>query len=562
MSILDDASLDDRARPIFDLAPAPPPTDRALQAALHLDDDPSPAMLEHFAVWLDRVEALAHAGLTPDEVLRVSLRALGGCFRVGAPPAQVLAQLFASPPGLAAARELCDALQARGIEALSFPLRAGAQAALVRLAADDALEARDLALFHLDHVDTALPAVAAALPTAKREAFAMACARRDDAPAAMRLAALLAARDAVDSPALAAMREELLVAARDAAARIEDEIDREEQTARVEEDAAAHAAPPVAPPRRPTERARQALDYLERGRAARRREAALGPLAEACWTDRAVAVDAPELATMAAWEGAGDARRRQIAEAVAAAVQGELTELRAFGANHIAVITIDGLPFCLVPGGEVSMGLSEAEEEAVRAVASARAGCPNHHERYTSLLDRLEVLRPVTQVRVGPLLAQQEPSRPVEPAEVTAWLEGARFRLPSEAEWEHLARGGAVGELTYVGPEVPDDDTWLPSVARKGLDLANDFGLWGFGFEPEVCADVWHPSHEGAAFDGAPRRGVGPRVVRGGAGQLYPFQATGEWHLLLSAMRTSQAAWQYAQALRRVIGVRIVAPSR
>ena len=265
---------------------------------------------------------------------------------------------------------------------------------------------------------------------------------------------------------------------------------------------------------------------------------------------------------MAAWGGAGDTRRRHIAEAVAAAVQGEFTELRSFGANRIAVITVDGLPFCLVPGGAVSMGFSEAEEHAVRAAASARAGGPNHHERYTSLLLRMEVLRPVTQVRVGPLLAQQEPSRPVEPAEVTTWLEGARFRLPSEAEWEHLARGGAVGELTYVGPEVPDDDAWLPNVARQGLERANDFGLWGFGFEPEVCADVWHPSHEGAALDGAPRRGLGPRVVRGGAGQLYPFQGTGEWHLLLSAVRSSQATWRYAQAIRRVIGVQIDAPSR
>lgn len=561
MSILDETSLDDRARPIFDMAPAPP-TDRALQAALHLDDDPSPAMLEHFAAWLDRVEALAGAGLAPDEILRVSLRALVECFRSGAPPAQVLAHLLASPPGLAAARDLCDALLARDLAALSFPLRAGAQAALERLAADDALETRDLALLHWDHVDTALPAVAAALPTAKREAFVRACARRDDAPASMRLAALLAARAAVDSPALVAIREELLVAARDEAARLEDEDDRAEQIARLEEDAAAHAAPPVAPPRRPTERARQSLAYLERGRAARRREAALGPLAEVCWSERVVAVDAPELATMAAWGGAGDTRRRHIAEAVAAAVQGEFTELRSFGANRIAVITVDGLPFCLVPGGAVSMGFSEAEEHAVRAAASARAGGPNHHERYTSLLLRREVLRPVTQVRVGPLLAQQEPSRPVEPAEVTTWLEGARFRLPSEAEWEHLARGGAVGELTYVGPEVPDDDAWLPNVARQGLERANDFGLWGFGFEPEVCADVWHPSHEGAALDGAPRRGLGPRVVRGGAGQLYPFQGTGEWHLLLSAVRSSQATWRYAQAIRRVIGVQIDAPSR
>ena len=60
-------------------------------------------------------------------------------------------------------------------------------------------------------------------------------------------------------------------AARDEATRIEDETDRAEGIARVEQDAAAHAAPPATPPVRPTERALQALAYLERGRAALRR---------------------------------------------------------------------------------------------------------------------------------------------------------------------------------------------------------------------------------------------------------------------------------------------------
>jgi hypothetical protein len=556
MSVLDDPTLDERARPILDAAPLPPPSDASLQAALRLDDGPSPAMLEGFASWLDRIAELERAGFGPEELLRIALRSLRNGFAMRSPPAQIFSHLFAIPGGVALARALCDELLTPDHAKLPYPVRAAAQTALARLAAADALDARYETLFDWEMALEVLPAIAAALPEAKREAFVIAHATNDDSTPTWMLEALLATRAAVDSPALAAIREKHIAAAREHVARIEDEVDRAEEEERLAELVEAHAAPPRPPVVRPSAQALDALAYVEQGRAAKRREAGLGPLAEAVWANRTISVDAPELATMDAWMAASEARQRQIADDVAAAVGGTVDGLDDFGANTIAVIMVAGLPYCLVPGGTVEMGFSPEEEAAVRAAAEAKAGCRNHFELYGSLFAQAESLRPLTLVHIGPLLAQQEPRETVEPAEVTALLEQDPFRLPSEAEWEYLARGGVAREPTYVGPEVPDDAAWLPSVGSAGVKLANDFGLWGFGFEPEVCADVWHGSHEGAATDGSPRRGVGPRVVRGGAGQLYPFQATGEWHLLLSAMRTNQKTWAYGQSVRMVISVK------
>ena len=74
---------------------------------------------------------------------------------------------------------------------------------------------------------------------------------------------------------------------------------------------------------------------------------------------------------------------------------------------------------------------------------------------------------------------------------------------------------------------------------------------------PELCADRWRPDYRGAPLDGAPVCGPGPRAVRGGAAMVHPWQACGEWQLLLTAMRSSQAAWEFFVALRPVIGLRV-----
>jgi sulfatase-modifying factor enzyme 1 len=545
MSILDDTSLDERAGAIVVAAHARLPSEASLRAAMMVLDEPWPAVLEAAARWIEIVDELAAAGLEPEQVLRVGLRACTRAYETHGPGPEILERLFVEASSVGVARALCEALLEKE-EAPGMQLRDAASVALANMSAAGAFEPRFERLFVLFAPTSVLRTTLEPLPIERREALVLAGAEpRNPRNACAILDALLSVRDLVDSPAVgAAMARALEVGRSDG------------EASRLEQELAGTRARRVMT--RPTERARESLEYWLEQRAQTRRAAAIGPLAERVWAERALRVGAPELGSMAAWTEAGDARRLAIAEAVVRAV-GEgfvLDGIERFGDHPIAVLARGEERFCLVPGGTVEMGFSPEEEAAVRAASELNADCENHYELYESLFDNLSSMRPLVRVHVGPLLASQGPGTVFEPAEATAELERSPFRLPSEAEWEYLARGGQPRELTYRGSEVPDDEDWFEETRDLGPKGANPFGLWGFGFRPEVCADVYHPTHEGAAADGSPRRGEGPRVVRGGAAQLYPWQATGEWQLLLSAMRSDHEVWKYGCALRPVIGIR------
>ncbi|BCL12398.1 formylglycine-generating enzyme family protein [Micromonospora sagamiensis] len=220
------------------------------------------------------------------------------------------------------------------------------------------------------------------------------------------------------------------------------------------------------------------------------------------------------------------------------------------------VHTMSGVVFREVPGGTFRMGLSDAELNAVRAIERSGGGEDTLEPFFASAGDA----QPVREVRVEPFLIARHP---LTVAQVRHWLpeyedfyadshsgtarleddlddllEALPFRLPSEAEWEYAARAGTT-TLTFHGDEKPGEDQLLDDFGDKERTAAgeNAFGLTAMGSAGEICADVWIPGFAGAPADARPRTGDGPRTVRGGAADLYPWQGCDEWLLLLSATR-------------------------
>ena len=230
-----------------------------------------------------------------------------------------------------------------------------------------------------------------------------------------------------------------------------------------------------------------------------------------------------------------------------------------------------GVVFRKVPGGTFRMGLSDEELDAVRAIE--RSG--GVEDTIAPFLANASVAQPVREVRVEPFLIARHPLTVTQvrhwlPAYEDAYAEtdtgAARladdlddllellpFRLPSEAQWEYAARAGTT-TLTFRGNGKPGEELLLDDFGDETRTAAteNAFGIAAMGSASELCADGWIPRYADAPTDARPRTGDGPRTVRGGAADLYPWQGCDEWLLLLCAARDEQAD---------LTAVRPVAPS-
>ena len=106
-------------------------------------------------------------------------------------------------------------------------------------------------------------------------------------------------------------------------------------------------------------------------------------------------------------------------------------------------------------------------------------------------------------------------------------LTGHDYRLPTEAEWEYVARAGSTSKYPWGDNISANQVTCVACGDKKpksedvGQFPANEFGLFDVtGGVWEWVADCWHPGYSGAPSDASAWINVGDcnlRMLRGGS---------------------------------------------
>ncbi|MGC1520174.1 MAG: SUMF1/EgtB/PvdO family nonheme iron enzyme, partial [Steroidobacteraceae bacterium] len=193
----------------------------------------------------------------------------------------------------------------------------------------------------------------------------------------------------------------------------------------------------------------------------------------------------------------------------------------------------DAPRLAIIPAGSFTMGSgANADEQPAHTVTIARPFAVTINEVSFSDFERY--------CRQGGKSCPAQPwageSRPVvqvswqDANDYAKWLSqatGQHYRLPTEAEWEYMARAGSKGDFwadapldasqarfdtgSSAPPTTPADETMEVSANNwKVKHVAGNVREW--------VSDMWFENYNGAPTDGSARAGSGPlRVVRGGS---------------------------------------------
>jgi formylglycine-generating enzyme required for sulfatase activity len=187
----------------------------------------------------------------------------------------------------------------------------------------------------------------------------------------------------------------------------------------------------------------------------------------------------------------------------------------------------------IIPAGSFTMGSSaNADEQPAHLVTIARPFAVTINE--VSFADYERYCRQAG--KSCPTQPWPGESRPVvqvswqDANDYAKWLSqvtGQHYRLPTEAEWEYMARAGSKGDFwtdapldasqarfnsdSSAPPTTPAEDTMEVSAnSWKVKHVAGNVREW--------VSDMWFENYNGAPADGSARLGSGPlRVVRGGS---------------------------------------------
>jgi formylglycine-generating enzyme required for sulfatase activity len=217
----------------------------------------------------------------------------------------------------------------------------------------------------------------------------------------------------------------------------------------------------------------------------------------------------------------------------------------------------DGYVYALVPGGEFEMGIHPREWKEVQSLDSQGAlqgapevlgwAVPVHRVHVKPFLCgvlpllRSEAERHVRNWERGSRPHYEGPLAPamLSSAEAAEVLAAKSSRLPSEAEFEFVARSGGDGRW-IVKPESQWQCARLDALLAQPVpdeSMANGVGIAGLEFG-EWVADAWHDSYDGAGQTSEPwGRAARPELARSGALSVYPWQVGSEYLMCHAAIR-------------------------